>query len=308
MTIFDRLSGLADPTRSRLLLLLEGRELAVSELCAVLQLPQSTVSRHLRLLADDGWVEARSEGTTRQYAIAASLDGAAQKLWQTVRDEVADTAAARHDAERLRGVLAGRRRTSQAFFRGAAARWDELRAELFGRRPERAALPALLDERWTVGDLGCGTGQLALTLAPFVRRVIAVDGSKAMLAAARRRLKEAGNVELRHGELEALPIERRALDAAVLFLVLHYVAEPGAVIAEAARVLRPGGRLLVVDMAPHERTEYRQQLGHLWQGFGAEQLGGWTGAAGLTAFRYLQLGADPEARGPLLFAATARRS
>ncbi len=308
MTIFDRLNGLADPTRSRLLLLLERRELAVSELCAVLQLPQSTVSRHLKLLADDGWVEARSEGTTRQYAMAASLGGAAQKLWQTVRDEVAETGAARHDAERLRGVLAARRQTSQAFFRGAAAQWDGLRAELFGRRAELAALPALLDERWTVGDLGCGTGQLALTLAPFVRRVIAVDGSKAMLAAARRRLKDAGNVELRHGELEALPVERRALDAAVLFLVLHYVAEPAAVIAEAARVLRPGGRLLVVDMAPHERTEYRQQLGHLWQGFGAEQLGSWIESAGLTAFRYLQLGADPEARGPLLFAATARRN
>jgi ArsR family transcriptional regulator len=307
VTIFDRLSGLADPTRSRILLLLERRELAVSELCAVLQLPQSTVSRHLKLLADDGWVDARAQGTARHYAMRTAVEPSAQRLWATVREEVAGTAAARHDAERLRGVLAARRRGSVAFFRGAAARWDETRAELFGRRPELAALAALLDDRWTVGDLGCGTGQLSATLAPFVRRVIGVDGSKAMLAAARKRLAERGNVELRHGELEALPIERRALDAAVLFLVLHYLADPAAVIAEAARVLKAGSRLLVVDMVPHERAEYRQQLGHLWQGFGKEQLGSWIDGAGLGSFRYLPLTADPEAKGPLLFAATARR-
>src|SRR5690606_30036240 len=115
----------------------------------------------------------------------------------------------------------------------------------------------LLDEGWTVGDLGCGTGQVAASLAPFVARVVAVDESAAMLAAARGRLGGVGNVEVRAGELESLPLDDAELDAAVVFLVLHYLSDPGAALREVARVLRPGGRVLVVDMMPHEREEYR---------------------------------------------------
>ena len=133
--------------------------------------------------------------------------------------------------------------------------------------PISGAALGFLDEDWTAGDLGCGTGQLAAALAPFVRQVIAVDQSKAMLAAARRRLGGLDNVELRQGDLEALPIEDGELDAAALYLVLHYAVEPARVLAEARRALRSGGRLLVVDMIPHDREEYRQQMGHLWTGF-----------------------------------------
>ena len=141
----------------------------------------------------------------------------------------------------------------------------------------------------------------------FVARVIAVDGSPAMLEAARARLAGTPNVEVREGELESLPIEPGTLDAAVAFLVLHYVAEPADALAEAARALKPGGRLLVVDMMPHDREEYRQAMGHVWQGFEAERLGGWMADAGLTAFRYVPLPPDPAAKGPTLFAASARR-
>jgi ubiquinone/menaquinone biosynthesis C-methylase UbiE/DNA-binding transcriptional ArsR family regulator len=307
VTILDRLTALADSTRSRLLLLLDRQELTVSELCQVLQLPQSTVSRHLKLLSDDGWVVARADGTSRRYTAAPSLDPAAKRLWQLVRGQVAEDVTAEQDAERLRSVLAERRTRSEEFFSTSAGQWDALRSELFGQRAELVALPGLLEDDWVVGDLGCGTGQLTASLAPYVGRVIAVDRSRAMLAAARARLPELANVDLRQGELESLPIGDAELDAAVLFLVLHYLAEPVRAMAEARRVLKPGGRLLVVDMTPHAREEYRQTMGHLWQGFSNEQVTGWLAEAELEGVRYRILPADPRAKGPALFSVTARR-
>ena len=306
--VLDRLGALADEIRSRILLLLDRHELAVGELCSVLQLPQSTVSRHLKVLGDGGWVVARAEGPSRRYTLAPQLEPEARRLWQVVRSQLADGPAAAQDAERLRSVLAERRTRSQEFFSASAAQWDALRAELFGQRADLLALPGLLDEDWTVGDLGCGTGQVAAALAPFVRGVIAVDQSRAMLAAARVRLKGMDNVELRSGDLEELPIEDRALDAAVLLLVLHYVVDPARALAEARRVLKPGGRLLVMDMTPHAREEYRQTMGHVWQGFDAEQIGAWAAEAGLERVRYRSLPPDAQAKGPGLFAATMRRA
>lgn len=307
--LLDWMALLADATRARTLRLLERHELAVAELCSVLQLPQSTVSRHLRALADEGWLEARSEGTSRLYRLAADrLPPPARRLWALVREQTAGTAAADQDDRRLASVLAGRRTESQAFFSSAAGQWDRLRREMFGQRFDLAALAGLLDDGWVAGDLGCGTGQVAETLAPFVRRVVAVESSRAMLAAARRRLAGIANVELKRGELEALPLGDESLDAAVICLVLHHLAEPAAVLREAARALRPGGRLLVVDMMRHERLEYRQQMGHVWLGFEPGQIGGWLAAAGFERLRSTPLAVDTEARGPALFAATARRS
>jgi ArsR family transcriptional regulator len=221
-TLFQRMSALADPVRSRLLLVLERHELTVSELCAVFQLPQSTVSRHLKALSEEGWLVWRAEGTSRRYSMPASrLDEPARRLWVLVREQAAGMAAADQDAQRVRSVVAQRRTKSQEFFSTAAGEWDRLRGELFGARVELLALLGLLEPGWVVGDLGCGTGQVSESLAPFVSRVVAVDDSAAMLAAARRRLGGRENVEVRAGELESLPIGAGELDAAVLFLVLH---------------------------------------------------------------------------------------
>lgn len=307
-TIFDRLPALADPVRCRLLLVLDGHELTVSEICSVLQLPQSTASRHLKTLADDGWLNARREGTSRRYT--ARLDHpepAARRLWDLMRDQVAGSPAAAQDHQRLEGALALRRTRSQEFFSTAAGRWAQLREEMFGRRFDLHGLLGLLDDRWIVGDLGCGTGQMTASLAPFVRRVIAVDESPAMLEAAADRLEGQENVELRHSRLESLPIESGTLDAALLVLVLHHLPEPGQALAEVGRVLRPGGRLLVVDMLPHEREEYRQQMGHLWLGFSEPQLAVWLADAGFEKPRLQPLPADPDAKGPGLFAAGVRK-
>ena len=307
--IFDDLSTLSDATRSRMLLLLERHELTVSELCAVLQLPQSTVSRHLKTLADASWVASRREGTSRYYTLA--LDGrasATRRLWSLLREQVSGTPGADQDARRLKGVLARRQSQSEAFFASAAGQWDKLREEMFGAAFHLQVLPALLDERWAVGDLGCGTGQVAAALAPFVARVVAVDRSGEMLQAARRRLRDARNVDVRRGELEALPIADAELDAATLLLVLHHLPDPAAALAEAARVLRPGGRLLIADMLPHDREEYRQQMGHVWLGFGEDQLRRMLMTAGFGGIRFVPLPPSPESKGPALFVASATRA
>ena len=307
--IFDDLGILADATRSRMLLLLDRNELTVSELCAVLQLPQSTVSRHLKTLLDAGWVTSRKEATSRYYTLMADSRGpAARRLWVVLRDQFGTSAAADQDARRLKTVISGRQTKSREFFESAAGQWDKLREELFGRASHLQALPGLLDSQWTVGDLGCGTGHAASALAPFVHRVLAVDRSGEMLQAARRRLREYPNVEVRRGELESLPIGDAELDAATLLLVLHHLSGPADALREAARVLKPGGRILICDMLPHEREEYRQQMGHIWLGFGEEQIHGLLVDAGFSGVKIVPLASNTAAKGPALFVASARKS
>ncbi|MDX1642919.1 MAG: metalloregulator ArsR/SmtB family transcription factor [Thermoanaerobaculia bacterium] len=305
--ILDRMQVLSDPMRSRLLAVLDRAELTVSELCDVVQAPQSTVSRHLRVLADDGWIEARREGTNRHYSMTERLDEEAGRLWEVVGGELRDAPFGEHDAMRLASVLRRRRERSRDFFDRTAGEWDELRQELYGETAELSAALALLDDGWTVGDLGCGTGRVADRLAPWIARLVAVDASRSMLDEARRRLARHDNVDLRRGDLEELPLEDGELDTALLVLVLHHLPQPEVVLAEVRRVLKPGGRLVILDMVPHDRTEYRSQMGHLWLGFEEEELAGWLEAAGLEAARYSVLPPDPAARGPMLFVATARR-
>ena len=289
-----------------MLMMLEKHELTVSELCAVLQMPQSTVSRHLKTLSDDDWVTSRRDGTSRFYSMPVDdLDSGAKRLWPIIREQVASTTGASQDDRRLRGVLTRRRAKSQEFFATAAGGWDHLRGELFGDEFFLWAVLGLIDPTLVVGDLGCGTGQLTETVAPYVRRVISVDGSTDMLEAARHRLGGAKNVELRQGELESLPIDSGELDVAMLSLVLHYSPSPPRALSEVGRVVRKGGRVLVVDMLPHDREEYQQQMGHVWLGFSEKQISRFLTGAGFGEVRVRMLPADPDAKGPALFAAIA---
>ena len=303
--VFGQLAALADPTRSRILLLLEQQPLSVTELCAVVQLPQSTVSRHLKVLGDEGWTAVRSEGASRLYRLGR-LEPWARKLWQAVSDEVRDTATGQQDAERLRAVLTERRNRSAAFFAASAGDWDAVRRDLFGGSSLVNPLLALLERYWVVGDLGCGSGQVMSTLAPYVGRVIGVDASPEMIETARTRLADVPNAEIRSGMLEDLPIGTAELDVALLILVMHYLADPARVLSEVGRSLKPGGRLLIVDMVPHDRSEFRETMGHLWQGFSSEDLEQWLGSE-LQLERRIEMPPDPQARGPSLFAAVARR-
>jgi ArsR family transcriptional regulator len=323
LSILDSFSALADPTRCRMLWLLDQQELTVSELCAVLQLPQSTVSRHLKTLSDVDWVSSRRDGTSRYYALAVNGQSAnghgpaaarqtpksvTAQIWALTRAQLADRPGVEQDRRRLERVLARRSETSQQFFASSAGQWDRLRAELFGDDFALRALIGLMPADWTVADLGCGTGAMLAGLAPHVERVIGVDASEEMLAAARYRLRDVSNVELKRGSLEAVPIDDASVDAATMMLVLHHLASPAAAIAEAARILRPGGRLLIVDMAPHDREEYRQQMGHVWLGFSDEQIKRLLTHSGLGAPRVLALPPDEDAKGPGLFAASAQKT
>ncbi len=224
-----------------------------------------------------------------------------------MREQVGATSAAAADQRRLQGALGERRTKSQEFFSSAAGHWDRLRDELFGNSFHLAALAALVDRHWVVGDLGCGTGQVSVALAPFVARVVAVDSSAAMLQAARKRLRGLDNIDLRRGDLEALPIDDEWLDAATLMLVLHHVPEPEHALAEVARVLKPGGRVLVVDMLAHDRESYRQQMGHVWLGFAEDQTQRMLDASGFEDIRIVPLASDVKAKGPGLFVATGQK-
>jgi ubiquinone/menaquinone biosynthesis C-methylase UbiE/DNA-binding transcriptional ArsR family regulator len=307
--IHDHLASLADTTRSRILLLLDRHELTVSELCGIVQLPQSTVSRHLKALADSAWVAARAEGTSNLYTMTRDdLDPSARRLWLLVREHAGSSPAAAQDQRRLQAALAERRTKSQEFFSSSAGQWDRVRDDLFGDRFHLAALAALAESSWTVGDLGCGTGQVSAALAPFVAHVIAVDASAAMLQAAKKRLSRFDNIELRRGELEGLPIDDGRLDAATLMLVLHHLPEPERALGEIARVLKPRGRAILVDMLPHDRDSYRQQMGHVWLGFSDEHVRRLFQEAGFEDVRIVSLPPDAKAKGPGLFVATARRT
>jgi ArsR family transcriptional regulator len=306
LPILERLSALGDETRARILAVLERSELTVTELAFVLQAPQPSVSRHLKTLATEGWVEVRVEGRNRHYRVAPDLDEPARGLWRIVREQLGPGGVFAADAERARVVLERRRLRSEDFFARASERWDELREELFGRAANLVPLLGLIRADWTVADLGVGTGTLAETLAPFAGRVIGVDRSEQMLAAAALRLTSVANVELRKGELERLPLDDGEVDLAVLALVLHHVVDPPRVLTEVKRALRPGGRLLLLDMRLHDRGPlYAETMGHVWPGFDLEQVREWMSAAGLAEARAIALPPARDANGPLLFLASA---
>jgi SAM-dependent methyltransferase len=302
------MESLSDPTRLRLLRLLERHELGVAEMCDVLQLPQSTVSRHLKLLSDQGWVRSRAEGTTRLYGMVEDRAGAPRRLWSIAREETAGWATVEQDQLRLTRRLAARRPATEAFFAGAAGRWDRLREEAYGRGFESEALLALLPSRWVVADRGCGTGSTAVALAPHVARVVGVDQSSAMLRAAARRAAGLPNVELHQGSLEALPLDDESVDAALLVLALTYVAEPSRVLREAGRILRPGGRLVVVDLLRHDREDFRRQMGQASLGFEGEGLAETIRGSGFTGAEARPLAPEARTKGPALLLATGERA
>lgn len=301
----------------RLLHLLASEELTVSELCTTLQMPQSTVSRHLKLLAANGWVVNRKDRTNHLYSIQTdSWCESRAGLWSWVQTQ-ADTPTTSQDRVRLQQILALRSR-SQAFFTSTAEQWDRLRVELFGKQIDAFALAPMLASDLVVAELGCGSAPLCQLLAPYVEKAYAVDSSDAMLATAALRLcpskggqplngklEKHESVELVHAELTDTTLPDASVDIAWLALVLPYINEPASTLAEARRILKKNGKLILLDLLPHERATYRQELGHLRLGVEKGTLEEWLGAADLRLVNYEVLPPDPDVRGPGLFAAVA---
>ncbi len=307
-TLLAWMDCLADPMRLRLLRILERHELGVADLCDVLQAPQSTVSRHLKVLLDQRWVQNRRQGTNHLYEmILDELQPAARKLWLVAREQTESWATLAQDELRLQRRLTHREGDSQAFFAGAAGEWDRIRNDLYGCRFDVHALLPLLPADAVIADLGCGAGDLAAQLAPHVKTVIGVDNSAEMLKTARKRANGTPNLDLRRGDLAALPLADREADVALMILALTYVPEPAAALAEMARVLRPGGRAIVLDLLRHDRDDFRRQLGQKWPGFDPADLRHLLTAAGLQSPGVTPIPPDQNAKGPALFVATARK-
>jgi ubiquinone/menaquinone biosynthesis C-methylase UbiE/DNA-binding transcriptional ArsR family regulator len=306
--VLNWLGSLADATRLRLLRLLERQELGVAELCDILQLPQSTVSRHLKVLGDQGWVRNRKEGTAHYYrTLLDELDPAARRLWLVAREQTDRWATINQDNLRLQRLLQ-QRSDSQSFFAGAAAEWDNLRGQLYGRQFSTAACLGLLSNNSVVADLGSGTGHIAAEIAPYVQTVISVDNSTAMLKAAKRRVANLPNVDLRRGELTAIPIDDSSCGAALIVLALTYVLHPATAIAEAARILKPGGKVVIIDLLPHDRDDFRRQMNQHWPGFDLESVRHWLTDVSLEVTTCRPLPPEPNVKGPALFICTAMKN
>lgn len=277
------LRAAGEPTRLRLLALLAAEELSVLELCRILDQSQPRVSRHLKLLAEAGLIERFPDGAWVFYRLAAGAAGRelAQQILAAV--DPADSIA-RRDAERLSAIHAERSNDAAAYFARNAARWDEIRSfHVAEGKVEAAILAAVGDE--PVGrlvDLGAGTGRMLTLLGAKAERRLGLDLSQQMLNIARVHIGEAGlNAELRHGDIFATRLPDGCADLVTVHQVLHYLSDPAAAVAEAARLVAPGGRLLIVDFAPHTLEVLREQHQHRRLGFSDEEILRWLAAAGL---------------------------
>lgn len=307
--LFSHLGDLADPTRLRLLRLLEQHELTVNDLCDVLNLPQSTISRHLKILSDHDWLRSRTQGTMHLYRmILDELSAPARKLWLLSREQSQDWATLAQDQLRLRRRLKEREDDSQSFFASAAGQWDALRNQLYGQTFVAAAMAALLPSDSVIADLGCGTGFLSQLLAPHVKQIYAVDNSPAMLKTAAKTLAEFSNVQILRSELTALAIETHQCDVAIISLVLTYILDPSPVLAEMSRILKPGGKVVIVDLLPHDRDDFRRELGQTSLGISADKLTEMLRDNGFKRINVNPLPPEPSAKGPALFLATGEKS
>ncbi len=280
---------LADSTRVRILRLLEREELAVNELMDVLSMTQSRVSRHLGILREAGLLRDRREGTFVHYRFVPPTDGPWGDAWRLATRALEDDAEARADAVALEAVIAARAVKSRTFFDEVGPEWDGLR-KVFGDDMLRArAITRLVPPHLRVVDVGTGTGALARDLLHAGLTVVAVDHSRRMLDAARANLEADGadpdRIELRQGDAAALPLVDGEVGGAFAHMVLQYLASPADAIREMARVVAPGGAVVIVDFVAHDRTWMRDELGVLWLGFPPDEIRGQLEASGLVDVR-----------------------
>ena len=283
--IVEVLRAAGEPTRLRILALLSHEELSVLEICRVLDQSQPRVSRHLKLLAEAGLAERFPDGAWVFYRLATGGDP--RRLVDQVLDLIdpADAVLAR-DAERLRAVQAERETEAGEYFARNAARWDEIRSLYVADEAVEAAI------RDAVGggrfrrliDLGSGTGRMLTLLGPSADEALGLDLSQQMLNIARSHVARAGleHCELRHGDIFGTRLPDGAADLVVVHQVLHYLNEPAVAVREAARLVAPGGRLLIVDFAPHALEFLREQHQHRRLGFSETEMSRWLEDAGLS--------------------------
>ncbi len=294
--LLQGLRAAAEPTRLRIMALCSHGELTVSDLTNILNQSQPRVSRHLKLLVDAGLLERFREGAWAYYRLAESSETA--ELSRNLVDfvPVSDGVHSR-DLERLQFVKQERADQAAAFFRENAAHWDKIRNLYIDDQSVESALIKTLSKTVTRGllDIGTGTGRILEIFGESIERGIGVDLSHEMLSVARVNLEQQGlrNCHVRYGDMNDLPLDQESFDAVTFHLALHYAEDPSAAIKEAGRFLNPGGRLVVVDFAPHEEEGLRDEHAHRWLGFDDDAIFSWFAHAGLEAERPIRLPGDP---------------
>ena len=301
---FDRmivaLEALAEPTRLRLAALLSEAELTVTELTSILGQSQPRVSRHLKLLVEADLIERHREGAWAFFRLA---DAAAASLVAHVisRLDQGDALLAA-DRARLKEAREARAAHAASYFASQALDWDKIRALHIGDARVEQTIAQLIGSKpvHALLDLGTGTGRMLEVLAPLAARAVGVDQSPAMLSVARCNLERAGvrNVQLRQGDIYALPVERAAYDLVIVHQVLHFLDDPARALREAVRTLAPGGRLVVIDFAPHREEALREEHAHRRLGFERTEIEGFMSDAGVepTEFRALAPGERADAK------------
>ena len=278
------LRGLAEPTRLRIAALCAAAELSVSDLTQVLGQSQPRVSRHLKLMVAAGLLERHREGSFAMFRLARG--GKAGSIAGVALSALAkDQAAPQADRRRLDALRRERETKAARYFRDNAAQWDRLRALYIDERDIERRLVALLARRSIASllDIGTGTGRILEVASAHIGHGLGIDQSREMLGVARSNLERARikNCDLRQADMYALPLPDQSVDAVTLHQVLHYAEDPAAVIAEAARVLKPGGLVALADFAPHALVQLQRDHAHRHLGFADNQVFGWLGAAGL---------------------------
>jgi ubiquinone/menaquinone biosynthesis C-methylase UbiE len=296
------LKAAGEVTRLRMLALLGEAELTVSDLTVILRQSQPRISRHLKLLAEAGLIERFREGTWAFFRLAEHGGGAQVARSLLGQLNPADPTVAR-DREKLAAVRAARAAAAQAYFRAHAAEWDRIRKlHAADAAVEEAIRLALADKPFrSLLDLGTGTGRMLELFGLGLERGLGIDLSLDMLALARARLDRAGlkNCSVRQGDIYQLPLPPDSFDVVIIHLVLHYLDDGARAIREAARVLKPHGRLLVIDFAPHELEFLRQDHAHRRLGFTAETVSQWLEQAGLNVLRHRDLPPEPQSEGKI---------
>lgn len=290
--LVDILKAAGEATRLRLLVLLSAGDLTVTDLTDILGQSQPRISRHLKLLAEDELVERYQEGAWAYFRLRR--DGAAAELVRAIlaTADAADPVLVR-DAQRLVAVKQTRSERAQAYFSRNASEWDELRRLHVS---DEAVEAALLDAVDTVPvgsllDLGTGTGRMLQLLAPLYNHGTGIDASRDMLTVARANLDKGGIVKasVRQGDIFNLPVDGQEFDLVTIHQVLHFLDQPQLALSEATRVLKPGGRLAVIDLAPHTLDHLREEHAHVRMGFSHEVMAEWLGKAGLTVERIIDI-------------------
>lgn len=292
----DVLRAAGEPTRLRILALLALEELSVMELSGILEQSQPRVSRHLKLMSEAGLIERFPDGAWVFYRLPS--EGARRKLADAVLDLLSETGQPDRDYQRLEAVRAEREANAAAYFERIAPRWDEIRS-LYAPETsveaavERAAGPGPFER---VVDLGTGSGRMLTLLGRKAKMSIGLDLSQQMLNIARSNVSRAGleKVELRHGDIFATRLPAKSADLVIVHQVLHYLSDPAAAVAEAARLVSQGGRLLIVDFAPHALEFLRAEHQHRRLGFSDEEMARWMDEAGLQSDAPQSLAPDTE--------------